>query len=93
MFSVESWNELKTMVQQSHLREKLTEFQIIGDATSVGSVNEEEIPWAIVLNEVHGSETLKSGRQVEASMDWGLPVPVIFGLLFLLALVVFFSVD
>lgn len=71
------------------LRDNMTDFEIISD----GAVKEEDIPWAIVLDEVHAHESPRAARTDEATLEWGLPAPVLFALSFLLALAVYCSAD
>jgi len=72
---------------------KLTEFHVVADDSLVDSFNEEEIPWAIILDEVHSTELSNVQEHVVAVTDWTPPAPVILALSFLLALAVFFSAD
>ncbi|MGB9616942.1 MAG: hypothetical protein ACPL7J_06425 [Desulfomonilaceae bacterium] len=71
----------------------MTDFHIISDGAWDGAVKEEDIPWAIVLDEVHAPEPPHTAGTDEASLEWGLPAPVLFALSFLLALAVFCSAD
>jgi hypothetical protein len=93
MFSILSWVKSKLLHHPAPLSDRVTEFQMIAEGAWGGSFKEDDIPWAIVLDEVHQPEPHTAAQQGEASLELGLPAPVLFALSFLLALAVFCSVD
>lgn len=88
-----SWRNLKRVVHNSFARQKLTVFHIVPESGTGEPINEEKIPQAIIIQEVHASELSSKTSRACATMESAPPAPVFLALSFLLALAVFFSAD
>ena len=88
-----AWRNLKRAVHNSFARQKLTVFHIVPESGLGESINEEKIPQAIIIQEVHASELSSETSQAYATMESAPPVPVLLALSYLLALALFFSAD
>ncbi len=94
MLSALRLRKLKLSFQRRLYGDKVTEFHIVGNGCLDDSVNENEIPLAIIENGVYKSNSKNAPRRLAYStIYWAPPVPIILALSFLIVLAVFFGAD